>query len=204
MVNEKGKELLKTSLSIVMAVITAISANISFKFGPVPYTMQNFAVMLSGFILGPVYGAVSQLIYLSMIAVGLPFAAGGGGIGVFFGHTAGFLIAFPISSFLAGIFARKLRKNLKILWLSTFLASIPIYLLGFLVFFRLAIGNHLLAEWARKAVESFGISSSSFFFIIFTATVLIYIPQDMLIDHLLAVLVYMYVDKLLKERGIEL
>ncbi|WP_456371196.1 biotin transporter BioY [Geoglobus sp.] len=202
-VNE-SRELYRLSLATVMAAVTALSAQVSFKVGPVPYTMQNFAVMLSGFLLGPVYGFLSQLIYLGMIAIGLPFAAGGGGIGVFFGHTAGFLIAFPVSAFLAGLFARKLGSRTVALWLSTLIAAVPIYLLGFAVFYRFAVGNAGLSAWAQSAVEMFGIPAWSFTFVIFAATVLIYIPQDMLVDHLLAVVVYRYVRDLLVQKGMEL
>ncbi len=202
-VNE-GNGVVRLSLAIVMAAVTALSAQLSFKVGPVPYTMQNFAVMLSGFLLGPVYGVVSQLIYLGMIAIGLPFAAGGGGIGVFFGHTAGFLIAFPASAFLAGLFSRKFGDRPALLWASTFVAAIPVYLLGFAVFYRFAVGSSALSAWAESAVRSFGIPAWSFTFVIFAATVLIYIPQDMLVDHLLAVIVYRYVRDLIVQRGIEL
>ena len=202
-VNESNG-VVRLSLAIVMAAVTALSAQLSFKVGPVPYTMQNFAVMLSGFLLGPVYGVVSQLIYLGMIAIGLPFAAGGGGIGVFFGHTAGFLIAFPASAFLAGLFSRKFGDRPALLWASTFVAAIPVYLLGFAVFYRFAVGSSALSAWAESAVRSFGIPAWSFTFVIFAATVLIYIPQDMLVDHLLAVIVYRYVRDLIVQRGIEL
>lgn len=202
-VNE-SRNLLRLSLAIVMAAVTALSAQMSFKIGPVPYTMQNFAVMLSGFLLGPVYGFISQLIYLGMIAIGLPFAAGGGGIGVFFGHTAGFLIAFPISAFLAGLFAARFGDKPLLLWASTFVAAVPIYLLGFAVFYKFAVGSSALSAWAESAVKGFGIPAWSFTFVIFAATVLIYIPQDMLVDHLLAVIVYRYVRDLVMQRGIEL
>ena len=200
MVNGRG--LKKLSLTVVMCVITAISAQLSFKIGFIPYTMQNFAVMLAGFLLGPYYGFLSIALYLILIAIGLPLASSGGGLGVLLGPTAGFLFGFPISAFLAGVF-RRMTKNPIILWLSTFLAALPIYILGFLVFYNLAIGNAKLSEWAESIASSFGISGS-LPFVIFFATVLIYIPQDMFVDHLLAVVVYRYVERLMRERGFEI
>uniref|UniRef100_A0A7C3YG85 Biotin transporter BioY n=1 Tax=Geoglobus ahangari TaxID=113653 RepID=A0A7C3YG85_9EURY len=204
MVNESEfrKDFRKLSLTVVMCVITAISAQLSFKIGFVPYTMQNFAVMLAGFLLGPYYGFISQALYLTLIAVGLPLASSGGGLGVLLGPTAGFLFGFPIAAFLAGVFRRKIRSSL-ILWLSTFLAALPIYILGFLVFYNIAIGNAKLSAWAESIASPFGISGS-LPLVIFFATVLIFIPQDMFVDHLLAVVVYRYVERLIRERGFEI
>ena len=200
MVNGRG--LKKLSLTVVMCGITAISAQLSFKIGFIPYTMQNFAVMLAGFLLGPYYGFLSIALYLILIAIGLPLASSGGGLGVLLGPTAGFLFGFPIAAFLAGVFRRKI-KNPIALWLSTLLAALPVYILGFLVFYKIALGNAKLSAWAESIASSFGISGS-LPFVIFFATVLIYIPQDMFVDHLLAVIVYRYVERLMKERGIEI
>ncbi len=203
MVNKRG-DLLKLSLTVVMTVITAISAQLAFKIGFVPYTMQNFAVMLSGFLLGPLYGFLSQILYLVLIAIGLPFASSGGGIGVLFGPTSGFLFGFPIAAFLAGIFRKKLGNRYFLLWLSTLISSMPIYLLGYLVFYNFAIGNAKLSFWAKSVASSFGLNVESFPILIFFSTVLIFIPQDMFVDHLLAVLVYKYAERIIKERGIRI
>ena len=203
MVNE-SQGLVRSSLAVVMAVIIAISAQINFKIGPVPYTMQNFGVMLAGFLLGPYYGMLSVAIYLGMIAMSLPFAAGGGGIGALFGFTSGYLFGFLFTAFLAGYFREKLGDRIVMLWLSTFIAALPTYILGFAIFYKFAVGSAKLSAFAQSAVELFGIPAISFPFMIFAATVLIYIPQDMLIDHLLAVIVYRYVKDLLIQRGIEI
>uniref|UniRef100_A0A7C3MA54 Biotin transporter BioY n=1 Tax=Archaeoglobus fulgidus TaxID=2234 RepID=A0A7C3MA54_ARCFL len=198
----------KIVLAVVMALITAISAQLSFKIGPVPYTMQNFGVMLSGFLLGPYYGFVSMVIYLLLIALALPVAAGGGGLGVLLGPTAGFLYGFAISSFIAGIFRRLIWKNgekreVFLLWISTLIASAPVYILGFLVFYNFAVNNQPLLSWSENATRTFGLNFASPAMVIFAATVLIFIPQDFFVDHLLAVLVYRYVYRMLKERGME-
>ncbi len=198
----------RTILAVTLALVTAITAQLSFKVGPVPYTMQNFGVMLSGFLLGPWYGAMAMAIYLALIALALPFAAGGGGLGVLVGPTAGFLFGFVISAFLAGWFRRIVwrrgsGKEAVMLWLSTLIASLPTYLLGFLVFYRFALSSPPLVEWAGKAAGTFGINFATPSAVIFAATVLIFLPQDFLVDHLLAVLVYRYIHAMLRERGIE-
>ncbi|ADC65784.1 BioY protein [Ferroglobus placidus DSM 10642] len=197
----------KVSFIIASALIIAASAQINFKLGPVPYTMQNFGVMLAGFLLGK-QGFLAVILYLALIALGLPFAAGGGGLGVLLGPTSGFLYGFVISALLAGIFREVIwkkgdRREIVLLWLSTFLASIPIYLLGFIVFYKFALANEKLLAWAEKAAEFFGFESTSPAVLLFFSTVLIFIPQDFFVDHLLAVLVFKYVWEMLRERGVE-
>ena len=54
-----------------------------------PITLQTFAVMLAGCVLGPVRGFAAVAVYLALGAVGLPvFAEHSSGIDVFTGPTA--------------------------------------------------------------------------------------------------------------------
>ncbi len=198
----------KVPLIISSALIIAASAQLNFKIGPIPYTMQNFGVMVSGFLLGK-SGFLAVLLYLALIAIGLPFAAGGGGMGVLLGPTSGFLYGFVIAAFLAGAFREVIwrrggKRDVALLWLSTFLASMPIYLLGFVVFYNFALANEKLLLWAEKASSFFGVSFSSPEFLLLFSTVLIFLPQDFFVDHLLAVLVFKYIHEMLKERGVEI
>jgi len=72
---------------------------------PVPVTLQSLAVVLAGFLLGPLGGFASVAIWLSAAAVGLPLFAGGeGGIAHLRGPTAGYLLSFPLAAALAGYF----------------------------------------------------------------------------------------------------
>ena len=199
----------KVVLAIAMALVTAVSAQLNFKIGPIPYTMQNFGVMLSGFLLGPLYGALALLIYTTLIALALPFAAGGGGLGVLLGPTAGFIYGFTISAFLAGVMRKIIwkrgdRREVVALWLSTLISVIPTYLLGFVIFYNFAIGNAKLLAWAESAAETFGFNFTDPLLVILIATVLIFLPQDFFVDHLLAVLVFRYVHRMLRERGVEI
>lgn len=51
--------------------------------------------MLAGMMLGPVRGGLAVALLLFLVALGLPFLAGGrGGIGVFYGMTAGYLAGY--------------------------------------------------------------------------------------------------------------
>ncbi|HEU0256330.1 MAG TPA: biotin transporter BioY [Microbacteriaceae bacterium] len=77
-------------------------------FGNVtPITLQTLGVMLAGAILGGVPGALSVVVFLLLVAAGMPFLAGGqGGLGAFFTPSAGFLIGWVPSAAVVGWLAR--------------------------------------------------------------------------------------------------
>ena len=70
----------------------------------VPITAQSLGIMLAGTVLGAKRGLLAVLLFLALVALGLPLLAGGrGGLGVFTSPTAGFLVGFPIAAFVAGL-----------------------------------------------------------------------------------------------------
>lgn len=75
----------------------------------VPISAQSLGIMLCGTVLGARRGALAVVLFLGLVAVGLPLLAGGrGGFGVFFGPTAGFLVGFPIAAFVTGFIVERL------------------------------------------------------------------------------------------------
>ncbi len=69
----------------------------------VPITAQSLGIMLCGTVLGAKRGALAVLLFLLLVALGLPLLSGGrGGLGVFVGPSAGFLVGFPLAAFVAG------------------------------------------------------------------------------------------------------
>jgi biotin transport system substrate-specific component len=74
----------------------------------VPITAQSMGVMLAGGILGGRRGALSMLVFLALVAIGLPVLAGGrGGLGVFAGPSVGFLLGFPVAAYVVGVLAER-------------------------------------------------------------------------------------------------
>jgi biotin transport system substrate-specific component len=70
---------------------------------PVPITAQSLGVMLAGSVLGARRGFGALLLFLVLVAIGLPLLAGGrGGLGVFAGPSAGFLVAYPVCAGIIG------------------------------------------------------------------------------------------------------
>ncbi|CAN5640362.1 biotin transporter BioY [soil metagenome] len=90
----------------LMAAVTAVAAQIVIPLFPVPFTLQVFAVVLAGLLLGPRHGALAMAIYLLVGAVGVPVFAGfKGGLGIILGPTGGYLVSYPLAAAIAGIAA---------------------------------------------------------------------------------------------------
>ncbi len=69
----------------------------------VPITLQTLGVMLTGSLLGARKGTLALLLFLALVAAGLPLLAGGrGGLGVFAGPSAGYLVAWPLAALVIG------------------------------------------------------------------------------------------------------
>ena len=79
----------------------------------VPITAQTLGVMLAGGILGAKRGALSIVLFLILLAVGLPLLSGGrGGLPVFSGTTAGFLLGWIVGAYVVGFIVEKNWHNL--------------------------------------------------------------------------------------------
>lgn len=97
---------------IALATGYAAQLRIPLPWTPVPITMQTFIVLLSGFVLGRWWGALSQLLYVSVGVIGFPFFSGmQGGLWVLFGPRGGYLIGFVVISFLVGSVKNSLREK---------------------------------------------------------------------------------------------
>lgn len=93
-----------TLIALFAALIAALGLvpQIMLATG-VPVTAQSLGVMLCGTVLGAKRGGLAVLLFVALVALGLPLLSGGrGGLGLFASPTAGFLIGFPIAAFVTG------------------------------------------------------------------------------------------------------
>ncbi|NMD70424.1 biotin transporter BioY [Bacillus sp. DNRA2] len=124
-----------TYVALFAAIMGALGfvPPIMLSFTPVPITLQTIGVLLAGGILGARLGGLSITLFLLLVATGLPLLSGGrGGIGVFVGPSAGYLIAYPITAFVIGYLVSHLRTVQlgKIMLVNLTVGILLIYLFG--------------------------------------------------------------------------
>ncbi|MFQ5769363.1 MAG: biotin transporter BioY, partial [bacterium] len=101
-------------LSSLFAALTAAGAFIKIPLPYVPITLQTFFVLLAGLVLGPKFGALSQIIYLAVGLLGVPIFAHGGGPGYILQPTFGYLLGYPIAAFVIGLLTKRKKISAKL------------------------------------------------------------------------------------------
>jgi biotin transport system substrate-specific component len=127
----------------LFSALTEIGAYICvpLPFSPVPITLQTLFTYMAGALLGSYLGALSQMIYVILRAVGLPTVTG---FQVVVGPTGGYLIGFIIGAFVIGKFV-EMRRNPSFQWLLVCMTA------GTAVIY--ATGVLQLANWAGISVN---------------------------------------------------
>lgn len=98
---------------IVLAgsALVAICAHVAVPlwFTPVPVTLQPFAVLLLGLLLGPRVAFATMVAYLAEGAAGLPVFTphGLGGMAQLLGPTGGYLLSYPVVAPLVSVLWRR-------------------------------------------------------------------------------------------------
>jgi len=105
----------QVALVVGASLFVALCAHIAIPLPgtPVPLTVQNFAVLLVGLVLGSRRGFAALTLYLAEGAMGMPVFSpiGAGGIAQLLGPTGGFLLAYPLVAWVAGFIMEHGRKN---------------------------------------------------------------------------------------------
>jgi len=145
-------------IAVFAALIAALGLipPIPLSFIPVPITTQSLGVMLAGSFLGAKRGGFALLLFLALVAIGLPILAGGrGGIGVFLGPSGGFLLAFPLAAFVIGWLTERSprRSNLALALLFNLLGGVVVLY---------AIGIPWVALAAQISLPQAAIGSAAF------------------------------------------
>ena len=100
----------------IMAILEAlliVCSKITFNIGPIPLTLQTFAVFLIPLILGIKKSAIVFGLYIIMGLAGLPVFSTGGGWNYIFQPSFGFIIGFFFSSLIVGIASKSDKVYLK-------------------------------------------------------------------------------------------
>lgn len=120
----------------------------------IPVSAQSLGVMLAGIVLGATRGGMALLLFILLVALGLPLLSGGrGGLGVFAGPTMGFVIGFPMAAWATGLIMERVPGPVyAIAGLAAFVGGIIVlYAFGILGFYLLT-DNSLAAATGIMAV----------------------------------------------------
>jgi biotin transport system substrate-specific component len=107
----------KTHLYILCGIFAALTAvcsviSLPLPFTPVPVSLGTLAVFMAGGILGAKFGAVSQVVYILLGAVGLPVFAGfRAGASVLVGPTGGYILGYAATAFIVGLICTRLKNS---------------------------------------------------------------------------------------------
>ncbi|HEY0646775.1 biotin transporter BioY [Phenylobacterium sp.] len=141
---------LPVQAAIVTAGVVAMAAasRVAFDLGPVPITLQTYALFVLAGLFGGRLGLFIVVTWLAAAALGLPVLAGGaGGWKAVIGHTAGFLAGMAAAAWVCGQGAAKAKG-----WVSL----TALFIAGHLIV--LAVGWAGLASFmAPKAAFESGI-----------------------------------------------
>jgi len=129
---DNSDKIKKMVLAALFAALIAVGSYIRIPVGPIPITLQTFFVLLAAVTLGRKWGLVSVIVYLLVGFIGFPvFTGGGGGIGILFGPTGGYLYSFVLVAYLVGLLSDKLNTK-----------SIPLFIIS--IFIISALGSFLI------------------------------------------------------------
>lgn len=117
---------------IAASLFVALCARISvpLPITPIPLTLQNFGVVTVGLLLGSRRGFAALALYLVEGAFGLPVfssAIPGSGIAHLLGPTGGFLMAYPVVAFVAGLIYEKSSRGFAAAALSSLAAELVLF-----------------------------------------------------------------------------
>ncbi|MCD6539835.1 MAG: biotin transporter BioY [Candidatus Omnitrophica bacterium] len=121
------REILIVSIFVFLLTLSS-KVRIYFPFSPVPATLQTLVIFL-GVVFWREKAVFSQLIWIFLGILGLPFFSQGGGFFYIFSPTFGYILGFVIAS----LFLIKFlffKKNFYWYLLSFSLANLIIYILG--------------------------------------------------------------------------
>lgn len=117
----------------LFVAMSAVLSQVSIPIGVVPINLTHVSIFLAAGILGARLGALSQLAYAILGAIGLPIFSGfSGGIGIVLGPTGGFIVGYVVSAFVVGFLIEKtedtyigLFASMYAGWLVTYMIGIP-------------------------------------------------------------------------------
>ena len=117
----------------LFAALSAVLSWTSIPIGAVPVTLTHVSVFMAAGLLGPWYGAASQLAFVLLGAAGAPVFSGfRGGLGHIAGPSGGFILGYILTALVTGLVIRRFGFKIWVLalamtagWVCTYAAGVP-------------------------------------------------------------------------------
>jgi biotin transport system substrate-specific component len=94
-----GQRIARIAVFAALVAVLGLTPAISVPGISVPITAQTLGVMIAGLMLVPLEAFLSLVLFVGLVAAGLPLLSGGrGGLGVFSTGSAGFVLGFPVAA----------------------------------------------------------------------------------------------------------
>lgn len=98
------KDIVYIALFAALTAALGLFPPINLPVVGVPITAQSMGVMLAGALAGAKRGGLAMLLFIVLIAIGMPVLAGGrGGFGIFLGPSGGFILSWPVAALVIGL-----------------------------------------------------------------------------------------------------
>ncbi|MFI7104197.1 biotin transporter BioY [Streptomyces sp. NPDC050161] len=112
----RTKDLAQVALFAALTAALALVPPLDVGFVPTPVTAQTLGVMLAGAVLGARRAGLALLVFVVLVAVGLPVLAGGrGGLGALLGPSGGFVLSWPVGAFVTGLLTERAWRRYQVL-----------------------------------------------------------------------------------------
>ncbi|GAB2731841.1 biotin transporter BioY [Salinifilum aidingensis] len=93
---------------VFAAFIAVLGLFPGLQFAAVPIVLQNMGPLLAGSVLGARRGGAAVLLFLVLVAIGLPLLSGGrGGLAQLFSPSGGFILGWVLSAVVTGWIATR-------------------------------------------------------------------------------------------------
>jgi len=138
-----------------LVAVMGVPGSLSLFGNAVPITLQTLGVMVAGSVLGWRRAFLALLVFLALVAAGLPLLAGGrGGLGVFAGASAGYLLAWPLGAAVTGWLVQRRLPAYPVWWglLANVIGGIGVvYLIGIVEIVGATLAAVVYCRWADRA-----------------------------------------------------
>lgn len=117
-------------LAALFAAFTALGAFLKIPTPISAISLQFLFTLAAGVLLGPGWGAASQVVYVALGLIGLPIFISGGGLSYLLNPTCGFLFGLIAAAWVAGRLCRGSNLTGRTVFLGGLAALGVLYLVG--------------------------------------------------------------------------